>query len=108
MKEKIEKISCGLSGSTTSSAWACIGRDASFEEKKKYCEFCPQFDTEPGIEKKTYKAIVYAQGNSWVLSDKKTEQLPYWVQTKQQVREFLQARLDDRWPGQYKLRITWA
>lgn len=59
-------------------------------------------------KRELYKALVYRQGSNWVLSDTYSEYLPYYIQTKQQVREYLQDRLDDRYPGQYKLRVTWA
>lgn len=60
------------------------------------------------LPRKTYNVIVYRQGSAWISSDGCTEPLPYFVQTKQQVRKFLQDRLDDKYPGVYKLRVTWA
>ena len=53
--------------------------------------------------------IVYAQGNNWIWSHKPDsrnlsyqEQLPYWVKTKKQVRDFIEQRCNER------RRIKWG
>ena len=78
------------------------------EAKSQRVEIYCESEKKEEIKKETYKAIVYRQWNSWVLSDRETEQLPYYIQTKAEVREYLQNRLDNRYPGKYKLWISWA
>lgn len=59
--------------------------------------------------RKTSQEIVYRQGSNWVwsrYSDQRRaaiiSQLPYYITTPAQVREYIRARCD------YPVRITWA
>jgi len=60
------------------------------------------------------KEIVYQQGNNWIWSHNadsrglcETEQLPYWVQTKKEVRQYIADRYNNRGKSP-DFRICWA
>jgi hypothetical protein len=60
---------------------------------------------------KTNQEIVYSQGNNWIWAHQtergsETEELPYWVQSKKEVREYIQDRYNDRGIDR-KFRIKW-
>lgn len=60
------------------------------------------------MSKQIATATVRRQGNCWYLDGDFIGQLPIEIQTKRQVKEYLQKEADKKWPNKYIVRVNFV